>query len=114
MRDSGLPHLPGVSTVSEVLELLEHGYTELKFFPAEPAGGSAYLRALQSPIPAARFCPTGGITPANMTDYLASPNVGCVGGSWLTPADVIARADWDTVAALARDARERLALAALV
>ena len=55
-----------------------------------------------------------GITPANMTDYLASPNVGCVGGSWLTPADVIARADWDTVAALARDARERLALAALV
>jgi len=114
MRDSGLPHLPGVSTVSEVLELLEHGYIELKFFPAEPAGGSAYLRALQSPIPAARFCPTGGITPANMTDYLASPNVGCVGGSWLTPADVIARRDWDTVAALARDARERAAQAALV
>jgi len=114
MRDSGLPHLPGVSTVSEVLELLEHGYTELKFFPAEAAGGSAYLRALQSPIPAARFCPTGGITPANMTDYLASPNVGCVGGSWLTPADVIARRDWDTVAALARDARERAAQAALV
>jgi 2-dehydro-3-deoxyphosphogluconate aldolase/(4S)-4-hydroxy-2-oxoglutarate aldolase len=114
MRDTGLPHLPGVSTVSEVLELLEHGYIELKFFPAEPAGGSAYLRALQSPIPAARFCPTGGITPANMTDYLASPNVGCVGGSWLTPADVIARRDWDTVAALARDARERAAQAALV
>lgn len=114
MRDTGLPHLPGVATVSEVLELLEHGYTELKFFPAEPAGGAAYLRALQSPIPAARFCPTGGITPANMTDYLASPNVGCVGGSWLTPADVIARRDWDTVAALARDARERATGAALV
>ncbi|AKS31897.1 bifunctional 4-hydroxy-2-oxoglutarate aldolase/2-dehydro-3-deoxy-phosphogluconate aldolase [Mycolicibacterium goodii] len=105
MRDSGLPHLPGVSTVSEVLTLLEEGYTELKFFPAEPAGGAAYLRAIHSPVPAARFCPTGGITPANMGDYLASPNVGCVGGSWLTPADVVARQDWAAVAELARTAR---------
>lgn len=106
MRDSGLPHLPGVSTVSEVLRLLEYGYTELKFFPAEPAGGAAYLRAIHSPVPAARFCPTGGITPANLADYLNSPNVGCVGGSWLTPADVVARQDWDTIAALARTARQ--------
>ncbi|WP_458318676.1 bifunctional 4-hydroxy-2-oxoglutarate aldolase/2-dehydro-3-deoxy-phosphogluconate aldolase [Mycolicibacterium brisbanense] len=106
MQDSGLPHLPGVSTVSEVLALLEHGYTELKFFPAEPAGGAAYLRAVQSPVPAARFCPTGGITPANMGDYLASANVGCVGGSWLTPADVVARQDWRTIAHLARTARD--------
>ncbi|MBU8814558.1 bifunctional 4-hydroxy-2-oxoglutarate aldolase/2-dehydro-3-deoxy-phosphogluconate aldolase [Mycolicibacterium goodii] len=105
MRDSGLPHLPGVSTVSEVLTLLEEGYTELKFFPAEPAGGAAYLRAIHSPVPAARFCPTGGITPANMGDYLASPNVGCVGGSWLTPADVVARQDWAAVAQLAETAR---------
>jgi 2-dehydro-3-deoxyphosphogluconate aldolase/(4S)-4-hydroxy-2-oxoglutarate aldolase len=106
MRDSGLPHLPGVSTVSEVLKLLEYGYTELKFFPAEPAGGAAYLRAIHSPVPAARFCPTGGITPANMGDYLASPNVGCVGGSWLTPADVVARQDWAAITELARTARE--------
>lgn len=105
MRDSGLPHLPGVSTVSEVLTLLEEGYTELKFFPAEPAGGAAYLRAIHSPVPAARFCPTGGITPANMGDYLASPNVGCVGGSWLTPTDVVARQDWAAVAQLAETAR---------
>lgn len=106
MRDSGLPHLPGVSTVSEVLQLLEYGYTELKFFPAEPAGGAPYLRAIHSPVPAARFCPTGGITPANMGDYLASSNVGCVGGSWLTPADVVARQDWRTIAHLTRTARE--------
>ncbi|CKG90765.1 bifunctional 4-hydroxy-2-oxoglutarate aldolase/2-dehydro-3-deoxy-phosphogluconate aldolase [Mycolicibacterium smegmatis] len=105
MRDSGLPHLPGVSTVSEVLTLLEEGYTELKFFPAEQAGGAKYLRAIHSPVPAARFCPTGGITPANMGDYLASPNVGCVGGSWLTPADVVGRKDWAEVARLARTAK---------
>lgn len=106
MRDSGLPYLPGVSTVSEVLTLLECGQSEMKFFPAEQAGGAPYLRAIQSPVPAARFCPTGGITPANMGTYLASPNVGCVGGSWLTPADVVARQDWDTIAHLARTARE--------
>jgi 2-dehydro-3-deoxyphosphogluconate aldolase / (4S)-4-hydroxy-2-oxoglutarate aldolase len=106
MRDSGLPHLPGVATVSEVLTLLEDGYTEMKFFPAEAAGGAAYLRAIHSPVPAARFCPTGGITPANMASYLALPNVGCVGGSWLTPADAVSRRDWPTIASLASAARE--------
>ena len=106
MRDTGLPHLPGVATVSEVMALLEEGYRDMKFFPAEAAGGARYLRAIHSPVPAARFCPTGGITPANMGDYLASPNVGCVGGSWLTPADVVARQDWDTIAHLARTARQ--------
>ena len=104
MRDSGLPHLPGVATVSEVLALLEDGYTEMKFFPAEAAGGAAYLRAIQSPVPAARFCPTGGITPANVASYLALPNVGCVGGSWLTPADAVGRRDWTTISDLARNA----------
>jgi 2-dehydro-3-deoxyphosphogluconate aldolase / (4S)-4-hydroxy-2-oxoglutarate aldolase len=106
MRDTGLPHLPGVATVSEVLALLEDGYTEMKFFPAEAAGGAAYLRAIHSPVPAARFCPTGGITPANMASYLALPNVGCVGGSWLTPADAVSRRDWTTIANLASAARE--------
>jgi 2-dehydro-3-deoxyphosphogluconate aldolase/(4S)-4-hydroxy-2-oxoglutarate aldolase len=104
MRDSGLPHLPGVATVSEVLALLEDGYTEMKFFPAEAAGGAAYLRAIHSPVPAARFCPTGGITPANMASYLALPNVGCVGGSWLTPAEAVSRRDWTTISDLARNA----------
>ena len=106
MRDSGLPHLPGVATVSEVLTLLEHGYTEMKFFPAEPAGGAPYLRAIHSPVPAARFCPTGGITPSNLGDYLTSPNVGCVGGSWLTPADAVKAHDWTTISGLAKVARD--------
>lgn len=107
MRDSGLPHLPGVATVSEVLTLLEEGYTNMKFFPAEAAGGAAYLRAIQSPVPAARFCPTGGVSPSNLTDYLTLPNVGCVGGSWLTPADAVERHDWTTISDLARSARDR-------
>ena len=101
MRDSGLPHLPGVATVSEVLALLEDGYTDMKFFPAEAAGGAEYLRAIHSPVPAARFCPTGGITPTNMASYLALPNVGCVGGSWLTPADAVECRDWARIADLA-------------
>jgi len=107
MRDSGLPHLPGVATVSEVLTLLEDGYTDMKFFPAEAAGGAEYLRAIHSPVPAARFCPTGGVSPTNLTDYLALPNVGCVGGSWLTPADVVERHDWATISDLARSSRDR-------
>jgi 2-dehydro-3-deoxyphosphogluconate aldolase/(4S)-4-hydroxy-2-oxoglutarate aldolase len=104
MRDAGLPHLPGVATVSEVMTLLEDGYRDMKFFPAEPAGGAPYLRAIHSPVPAARFCPTGGITPTNVVEYLATPNVGCVGGSWLTPADAVERHDWARISDLARKA----------
>jgi 2-dehydro-3-deoxyphosphogluconate aldolase / (4S)-4-hydroxy-2-oxoglutarate aldolase len=106
MRDTGLPHLPGVATVSEVMTLLEDGYEEMKFFPAEAAGGANYLKAVHSPVPAARFCPTGGITPANLAHYLKTPNVGCVGGSWLTPAEAIARQDWAVIASLAAGALE--------
>ena len=101
MTDTGLPFLPGTSTVSEVLAALELGLTELKFFPAEASGGTAYLRAISSPVPAARFCPTGGITPASAPDYLALPNVGCVGGSWLAPPDVVRRGDWAAITELA-------------
>ena len=101
MIDTGLPFLPGTSTVSEVLAALELGLTELKFFPAEASGGTAYLRAISSPVPAARFCPTGGITPASAPDYLALPNVGCVGGSWLAPPDVVRRGDWAAITELA-------------
>jgi 2-dehydro-3-deoxyphosphogluconate aldolase/(4S)-4-hydroxy-2-oxoglutarate aldolase len=102
MRDTGLPHLPGVATVSEVMTVLEEGYTDMKFFPAEAAGGVPYLRAIHSPVPAARFCPTGGITPTNIAEYLKTPNVGCVGGSWLTPADAVDRHDWAHISDLAR------------
>jgi len=104
MRGSGVPFLPGVSTTSEVVALLERGVREMKFFPAEAAGGTAYLKALAAPLPQARFCPTGGITPASAPEYLALPNVGCVGGSWMLPKDAIAGRDWARVEALAREA----------
>jgi 2-dehydro-3-deoxyphosphogluconate aldolase/(4S)-4-hydroxy-2-oxoglutarate aldolase len=106
LRDSGLPHLPGVATVSEVMTLAEEGYDEMKFFPAEPAGGAAYLKSLHSPIPSVRFCPTGGITATNAPAYLSLPNVGCVGGSWLTPSDAVARGDWAAITSLSRAARD--------
>lgn len=106
MRDTGLPHLPGAATVSEVLALLEAGYTDLKFFPAEASGGANFLKSIHSPVPAARFCPTGGISTANASTYLSLPNVGCVGGSWITPAPVLAAEDWAAVTTLAQAASE--------
>ncbi|MFD4029028.1 bifunctional 4-hydroxy-2-oxoglutarate aldolase/2-dehydro-3-deoxy-phosphogluconate aldolase [Streptomyces sp. NPDC058637] len=104
MKASGVPFLPGVSTTSEVVALLERGVTEMKFFPAEAAGGTAYLKALSAPLPQARFCPTGGISPASAPTYLALPNVGCVGGSWMVPGDAVAAKDWVRVERLAREA----------
>ncbi len=101
MSETGLPFLPGTATVSEVLAVLETGRTEMKFFPAEPSGGTAYLTSLPTVVPAARFCPTGGIKPETAADYLALPNVGCVGGSWLTPADALVAGDWERVTRLA-------------
>ncbi|MGW7092080.1 bifunctional 4-hydroxy-2-oxoglutarate aldolase/2-dehydro-3-deoxy-phosphogluconate aldolase [Streptomyces sp. NPDC054874] len=104
MKASGVPFLPGVSTTSEVVALLERGVREMKFFPAEAAGGTAYLKALAAPLPQARFCPTGGISLASAPSYLALPNVGCVGGSWMVPGDAVAAKDWDRVARLAAEA----------
>ncbi|MDQ1038989.1 2-dehydro-3-deoxyphosphogluconate aldolase/(4S)-4-hydroxy-2-oxoglutarate aldolase [Streptomyces sp. V3I8] len=104
MKGSGVPFLPGVSTTSEVVALLERGVTDMKFFPAEAAGGTAYLKSLGGPLPQARFCPTGGIGPAVAPEYLALPNVLCVGGSWMLPADAIADGDWARVEKLAREA----------
>ena len=104
MRGSGVPFLPGVSTTSEVVALLERGVREMKFFPAQAAGGTAYLKSLAGPLPQARFCPTGGIGPANAPEYLALPNVGCVGGSWMVPADAVTAGDWARIEELARGA----------
>ncbi|GHD98193.1 bifunctional 4-hydroxy-2-oxoglutarate aldolase/2-dehydro-3-deoxy-phosphogluconate aldolase [Streptomyces alanosinicus] len=104
MRGSGVPFLPGVSTASEVVALLERGVREMKFFPARAAGGTAYLESLSGPLPQARFCPTGGIGPASAPEYLALPNVGCVGGSWMVPADAVAAGDWARIEELARGA----------
>lgn len=96
-----VPVLPGVATVSEVLTALDHGLTELKFFPAGAAGGPAFLAAVSGPVPQVRFCPTGGVTMANLRDYLALPNVGAVGGTWLAPRSLVEAADWPAVSALA-------------
>ncbi|MET7731465.1 bifunctional 4-hydroxy-2-oxoglutarate aldolase/2-dehydro-3-deoxy-phosphogluconate aldolase [Streptomyces sp. NPDC005402] len=104
MRGSGVPFLPGVSTTSEVVALLERGVTEMKFFPAEAAGGTAYLKSLSGPLPQARFCPTGGIGAGNAPEYLSLPNVGCVGGTWMLPEDAVAARDWGRVETLAREA----------
>ena len=96
--------LPGAATVSESMALLERGHEFQKFFPAGPAGGPAYLGSLVSPLPRARFCPTGGVTAANAPDYLRLANVVCVGGSWVTPADAVDVGDWDRISELARAA----------
>ncbi|MER5301270.1 bifunctional 4-hydroxy-2-oxoglutarate aldolase/2-dehydro-3-deoxy-phosphogluconate aldolase [Streptomyces lasiicapitis] len=104
MKASGVPFLPGVSTTSEVVALLEEGVEEMKFFPAEAAGGTAYLKSLAGPLPQARFCPTGGISAASAPAYLGLKNVGCVGGSWMLPADAVAAKDWARVESLAREA----------
>ncbi|MGC9666017.1 bifunctional 4-hydroxy-2-oxoglutarate aldolase/2-dehydro-3-deoxy-phosphogluconate aldolase [Planosporangium sp. 12N6] len=105
MADSGMPYLPGVATVSEALRVLERGQQEMKLFPAEASGGRAFLQSLASPLPDARFCPTGGITPDTAPLYRALPNVGCVGGTWLTPAALVAAGDWAQITRLATDSR---------
>jgi 2-dehydro-3-deoxyphosphogluconate aldolase/(4S)-4-hydroxy-2-oxoglutarate aldolase len=102
--EARIPWLPGAATASEMLLLLEHGYHLQKFFPAEPAGGAAYLKSLSSPLSAVRFCPTGGIDERNLATYLELPNVLCVGGSWIAPAEAIRAGKWDTVAARAAEA----------
>jgi 2-dehydro-3-deoxyphosphogluconate aldolase/(4S)-4-hydroxy-2-oxoglutarate aldolase len=103
-RDAGLPLLPGVATGSEIMMAQEDGYTELKFFPAMQAGGPAMLKAWGGPFTDVRFCPTGGVSLANAPEFLALPNVACVGGSWLVPADALATGDWGRITTLAREA----------
>lgn len=102
--DSELPLLPGVATAGEAMTLLERGYRHLKFFPAVPAGGHKLLGTWASPLPQITFCPTGGITLASAPEFLALPNVVCVGGSWLTPADKLRSGDWAGIEQLAREA----------
>ncbi len=103
-HDLGLPLLPGVATGSEILAAQEDGYFALKFFPALQSGGSALLKAWQGPFGDVKFCPTGGVTPANAPELLALANVLCVGGSWLTPPDALAQDDWARITRLAREA----------
>lgn len=99
-----LPLLPGASSASEAMRLLERGYTVQKFFPAEAAGGAPFLKSLSSPLPQIRFCPTGGVSLSNANDYLSLPNTLCVGGSWVAPGDLVRSGDWAAITALARTA----------
>lgn len=102
----GLPLLPGAATPSEVMALLERGYEMQKFFPAEAAGGVPMLKSMSGPLPSVTFCPTGGVTPKNLSTYLALPNVVCCGGTWVAPEAMMIAGDWDGIAALAADAVE--------
>ncbi len=102
--DIGIPLLPGIATPSEAMTAAERGYSFLKFFPAEANGGAPVLKAFASPLPDVTFCPTGGIDPAKAKVYLGLPNVICVGGSWIMPADALASGDFARIEALAREA----------
>jgi 2-dehydro-3-deoxyphosphogluconate aldolase / (4S)-4-hydroxy-2-oxoglutarate aldolase len=103
-HDLDLPLLPGVATGGEIMAAQEDGYDALKFFPAMQAGGLAMLSAWHGPFGDVKFCPTGGVNAANAMQFLALPNVVCVGGSWLTPNEAVAEGDWARITQLAREA----------
>ena len=100
-RELGIAFVPGVQTASELMQTIDAGFSAVKFFPAEPAGGIPALRALAGPFPNASFCPTGGIGEAAIPDWLALSNVLAVGGSWLAPASDVAAGRWDAITARA-------------
>ena len=104
VRATALPFIPGVMTPGEVMRARDLGFTLMKLFPAQQAGGIGMLKALGAPIPDVRFCPTGGVSPDNLRDFLALPNVAMAGGSWLTPADALNSGDWARITRLAREA----------
>lgn len=104
--DIGIPLLPGIGSPSEAMTASERGYSYLKFFPAEALGGAPVLKAFASPLPDITFCPTGGIDPVKAKVYLGLPNVICVGGSWIMPADALASNDWGRIETLAREASQ--------
>lgn len=104
VAESGIAALPGAGTVSEMVTLMEMGFHEMKFFPAEAAGGVDYLKSVAGPLAELRFCPTGGITPANAGTYLGLANVLCVGGSWITPKAAMASGNWAEITRLAAEA----------
>ncbi|MBA4257489.1 MAG: keto-deoxy-phosphogluconate aldolase, partial [Polaromonas sp.] len=104
VRDARLPFVPGVMTPGEVMRTRDMGFGLMKLFPAAQAGGLAMLKALGAPLPDVAFCPTGGVSPETLADFLALPNVAMAGGSWLTPADALAQGDWARITRLAAEA----------
>lgn len=105
-KNSGVPLLPGVSNVSDIMRCLDHGFETLKFFPAEAAGGVRALKAFSGPFSGLRFCPTGGIGLHNMREYLSLESVLSIGGSWVCPAEVVNQRDWESITKIAREASE--------
>jgi 2-dehydro-3-deoxyphosphogluconate aldolase/(4S)-4-hydroxy-2-oxoglutarate aldolase len=104
VKAARLPFIPGVMTPGEVMLRREQGFSLMKLFPAQQAGGMGMLKALGAPLPDVQFCPTGGVSPDNLPDFLKLPNVAMAGGSWLTPADALASGDWARITRLAREA----------
>ncbi|WP_339723421.1 bifunctional 4-hydroxy-2-oxoglutarate aldolase/2-dehydro-3-deoxy-phosphogluconate aldolase [uncultured Paraglaciecola sp.] len=103
-NEGSIALIPGISSISELMTAVDHGYTHLKFFPAEASGGVKALKAIGGPFPDIKFCPTGGISPSNYNDYLALPSVRCAGGSWLAPEEAMINGDWDKITELAKQA----------
>ena len=103
-ESADLPLLPGAATSSEVMRLLERGYSVQKFFPAEANGGAPALKSIGGPLPQVSFCPTGGVSLTNAPNYLSLSNTLCVGGSWVAPQNLIDAGDWDAITELARQA----------
>lgn len=101
-QSAGLPLLPGAASVSEMMALAEQGYSVQKFFPANAAGGISFIKSLSSPLPDLTFCPTGGITEITALDWLALPNIACVGGSWIAPQALIESGDFAKITNRAR------------
>ena len=108
VQAAAFPFLPGCATPTEAMALADRGFEVVKFFPAGAAGGPAMLKALASPLPDIRFCPTGGVTLDNAPAYLSLPNVAAVGGSWVAPTSLIDAGDWPAIESLARAAVTRL------
>jgi len=104
VRAARLPFVPGVATPTEAMAARDAGFGLLKCFPAAQLGGVEVLKAWGGPLPDLRFCPTGGVSPANLASFLALPNVALIGGSWLTPAAAVAAGDWEQITRLAREA----------
>lgn len=105
-REEKIPYLPGVGTASEVLLAIEHGLTECKLFPATVVGGIGALKAFNGPFSQIRFCPTGGVSPDNFKDFLALPNVMCVGGSWLAPLSLVREGNWAEITRLCKETKK--------
>lgn len=104
VKAAQLPFIPGVMTPGEVMHRREQGFSLMKLFPAAQAGGLGMLKALGAPLPDVVFCPTGGVSPENLKDFLKLPNVAMAGGSWLTPSDALQSGDWKRITQLARAA----------